>query len=143
MVAYSFKQRFITPIELGLGILAEGSVEGAFPQTHTIRGFGKRRHARPGEIVQLYYGMRTRQCRLIGKARCIETPRIGIFPENGMIDIDSLKSPIPRMCKTAIYLDQFARSDGFDDWADMRKFWIDEHGPNKFEGVLIKWEPIR
>ena len=41
-------------------------------------------------------------------------------------------------------LDMFAREDGFDDWAGMRAFWLEEHdgkhlGP--FCGQLIQWKP--
>ena len=53
MVAYSLKPRFIPPI-----------LSGAKRQT--IRAISRRRHAIPGETLQLYTGMRTKQCRLIG-----------------------------------------------------------------------------
>ncbi len=51
MVAYSFDRRFVPAI-----------VSGAKRQT--IRAH-RARHARPGETLQLYTGMRTRQCRKI------------------------------------------------------------------------------
>lgn len=148
MVAYSFKQRFITPIELGLGILAKGSVE-AEPKTQTIRGEGKKRHARPGENVQLYYGQRTSQCRLLGVARCLAAPGIRIFIKKERIEIDAIPhmDEDKRIITSVPALDGFARADGFGDWPDMKKFWQDEHeelvriGP--FVGRLIKWEPIR
>lgn len=39
-------------------------------------------------------------------------------------------------------MEEFARVDGFPDFATMKKFWADEHGGATFEGVLIKWEKI-
>lgn len=69
MVAYSFKKRFVDPIRVGLS-----SVSLSFdcqPKRQTIRSIGKRRHARPGETLQLYTAMRTKQCRKIGDARCM------------------------------------------------------------------------
>jgi hypothetical protein len=46
MVAYSFAPQFIDTIRSGT-------------KCQTIRPIGKRRHARTGEPVQLYTGMRT------------------------------------------------------------------------------------
>lgn len=71
MVAYSFKKQFIKPVQAGLGIL-DPSPENSLitPKRQTIRAIGKRRHAREGENIQLYYGMRTKQCTSIGVARC-------------------------------------------------------------------------
>lgn len=52
MVAYNFQSRFAGPIKRG-------------EKSHTIRKNGKRRHARPGEPLQLYTGMRTKSCKKI------------------------------------------------------------------------------
>ncbi|MEJ0016825.1 MAG: ASCH domain-containing protein [Acetobacteraceae bacterium] len=46
MVAYSFKRDFAAPILAGI-------------KRQTIRA-DRRRHARPGEVLQLYTGMRTK-----------------------------------------------------------------------------------
>lgn len=45
MVAYSFQKRFVEPIRSGR-------------KRQTIRA-DRKRHARPGEVLQLYSGMRT------------------------------------------------------------------------------------
>jgi uncharacterized protein YqfB (UPF0267 family) len=58
MVAYSFKARFVEPILAGT-------------KTQTIRA-DRKRHARPGEDLQLYTAMRTKQCKLIRVARCTQ-----------------------------------------------------------------------
>jgi hypothetical protein len=49
MVAYSFQKQFVPAIISG-------------KKRQTIRAFGKRRHAYVGEPIQLYVGMRTKQC---------------------------------------------------------------------------------
>ena len=65
MSAYSFKRRFVNPIRVGLcldpifqiGKHEVSEMEAPIrPKRQTIRAEGKRRHARPGEIVQLYHG---------------------------------------------------------------------------------------
>lgn len=152
VVAYSFRERFIAPITKGLGReLIEGF--GApipvradiSPKRQTIRAIGRRRHARPGEILQLYYGMRTKQCRSIGVALCTGVKEIRISVEGAKIEI--LHDIVWHETRTRDGLDEFARNDGFSDWADMQSFWRKEHGNLKhlgpFVGVLIEWEPIR
>lgn len=80
MVAYSFKRQFVAPIALGLGIACPNGFAPAAgvvrPKRHTMRSTGKRRHARPGEGLQLYWGMRTKSCLKIGDAKCIKVEQI-------------------------------------------------------------------
>lgn len=137
MVAYSFKERFIGRIETGLGIRTDENFTLRNPaKTQTIRAIGKRRHARSGEVLQLYYGMRTKKCRQIGTAKCVEVEPIIIW--------DTFAIMVGGKVLTARQIKTFARADGFDDLDDMRDFWKKEHGNfDKFEGVLIRWEPIR
>lgn len=169
MVAYSFKERFITPIRVGLGLIGMGTHNGVevpcefviddatgklapfdpltdldppvHPKRQTIRSVGKRRHARPGETLQLYYAMRTKACRKIGEARCTSVAGIRIWINEGRVSVDDYPA-----LREADDLDIFAQADGFGDWADMREFWKGEHGDLKrlgpWTGVLIKWEPI-
>ena len=143
MVAYSFKKQFIEPIMAGLGV--EIDAPEVQPKRQTIRAIGKRRHARPGEVIQLYTAMRTKQCRKLGEARCVsvggvllkwsEWPSFCTFNIRDGRRVGALV-PIPDM-------EAFARADGFGDFAQMRKFWADEHGGATFEGLLIKWEAVR
>lgn len=122
MVAYSFKKRFVLPILTGT-------------KPGTIRAIRKR-HAEPGEQLQLYQGMRTRQCRLIMRAPCTETwsisIKLGSRPEiiRGPDKVDDL--------------DRFAVADGFTDFDDMARFWHDEHPDlSTFSGVQLMWDPGR
>jgi hypothetical protein len=140
MVAYSFKRRFVDRIRVGLS-----SVSLSFdppPKLQTIRAIGKRRHARPGEVLQLYTAMRTRQCAKIGDARCVAVTDIRIiFGDSSTYDFIYIGD-----CE-AIHdieqLDCFAVLDGFSCWDDMLQFWSEEHPDVRdFLGVLIQWEPL-
>lgn len=125
MVAYSFKKQFAEPILLG-------------SKRQTIRA-DRRRHARPGEQLQLYTGMRTKHCRLIARATCTDVERVMLdFSNYGVVKIgDTVLFSDARM-------QEFARSDGFASWADMRNFWRENHpGTDVFEGVLIMWGDLR
>lgn len=143
MVAYSFKARFVAPISIGLGIEIPqwpGLVIPAGleikPKRQTIRANGKRRHAREGETLQLYYAMRTKQCRKIGDARCTEVLPIKIRPRTMMIWLN--RQMLVHQAVTALAL-----SDGFASTAEMKEFWLKEHPDvETFEGVLIRWEPL-
>lgn len=136
MVAYSFKPRFVEPIRVGLG---ERRMHTVHPKRQTIRA-DRRRHARPGEELQLYRGLRTKGCYLIGRARCIDVVPIQIhFRKRRRSDWVRAVIKLDRPSQ----LDHFARDDGFRDWQELREFWAQEHpGVDDFEGVLITWGPL-
>lgn len=138
MVAYSFKKRFVEPIRWGLGLgldLSDGCVRIGEPKRQTIRAVGKRRHARPGETLQLYTAMRTKQCEKIGLARCTSCDPI-------FINVFDTHLEFLRFAPEPVGLDAFARADGFENAAEMHAFWAKEHGLGWFKGVLIKWVPL-
>jgi hypothetical protein len=121
MVAYSFKAQFRAPILAGT-------------KRQTIRA-DRKRHARAGEQLQLYTGMRTRNCGLIGRALCSMVDPIRIAVSEGWIET-------PRLGRfySVSSLDDFARADGFADWSGMQDFWRREHPDAAiFSGVLIQW----
>jgi hypothetical protein len=152
MVAYSFQKRFAEPI-------LDGS------KLQTIRP-DRRRHARPGEELQLYVGMRTKQCRLVARKTCAAvlpivlnftsdlTPQGGFafvgegYPflahggaqeasVIGLLGLDGLRF-------VAAHCETLARNDGFTGWQAMKAFWIERHGapahPDEvFVGKLIGW----
>lgn len=125
MVAYSFQRRFCDDV-------------AALAKRQTIRGLRKR-HAQPGEPVQLYFAMRTKHCRKL------------VTPDPICVSADPITIMVPdnvtRTCQVSLdeglptYIDEFARADGFSDADDFARFWRDVHGPGLFEGVLIKWTP--
>lgn len=127
MVAYSVMKRFVEPVQLGL-------------KDHTIRAERAHpsRHARPGEPLQLYTGMRTKHCRKIIDPGpiCIGVHPIQII--RGCYGIAAIHLP-GMILEQEEQLDLFARSDGFDDLQDMSGFWDNYQKPGDFFGVLIKW----
>lgn len=131
MVAYSFKKQFGPPILAGT-------------KSQTIRA-DRKRHARPGEMVQLFTGMRTRQCRRLGESQCVEVlpVRFG-FSRRGAAELMQVGE---RYLITGAQMDAFAQADGFADLAAMVGFWWAEHPPDggnvlTFEGVLIHWQAL-
>lgn len=150
MVAYSFKERFVLPIEVGLGRWTQETWQRPtdvprqlpHPKRQTIRAIGKRRHARPGEVIQLYTGMRTKNCRSIGVGRCVSVDPIRLFVALDYITIPDLERGGNYFLNNVKARD-FARADGFEDAKEMHAFWEKEHGRGYFDGLLIKWEPIR
>jgi hypothetical protein len=130
MVAYSFKRRFAPPILMG-----------AKAQTIRVNRAGRSRHARAGEQLQLYIGMRTRHCRRLGAPACTAVVPVRlVFGPKGpaeLFQVDGLPLPPARM-------DVFAREDGFESVQDMAAFWWEEHPGDgallTFEGVLIRWQ---
>lgn len=122
MVAYSFQARFELPIISGR-------------KTGTIRNLGRRRHARPGEALQLYTGMRTRSCRLLAQAACVAVEPIRLHFHSPAVLVGA-------GCYEIEDLDTFAQGDGFRDWDDMAAFWREAHplphlGP--WIGLWVRW----
>lgn len=156
MVAYSYKRRFIVPIMVGLGLplrpedISMAIADGApldRPKRQTIRANGKRRHARPGETLQLYYAQRSPQhCRKIADSRCSEVLPVKIRFAKHRRPNDSVLLPNHGYVNRGYEegeLDHFAVSDGFLSWEEMRDFWRAEHpGVTDFDGVLVRWEPL-
>ena len=126
MVAYSFKARFEMPIREGW-------------KTQTIRA-ERARHARPGEMLQLFVGMRTRHCRkIVADVRCTDVMAIVIsFDGDGAIG-RIITDGVP-----VRDLDAFAVQDGFKDADEMADFWRREHTPvGLWHGVVIEWAAPR
>lgn len=135
MVAYSFQRRFVPAI-------LDGS------KTHTLRG-PRRRYAREGEAMQLYAGMRTRQCRLIARATCNRFFGVVLkFSAYQCFALFDVVEQEPGVWKRRGRLrrmgdpDAFARSDGFEDIDDMGRWWRDNHGVTSWEGFLIGWAQL-
>lgn len=134
MVAYNFQRRFVPAIESGA-------------KCHTIRRISKRRHARVGEFLQLYTGMRTKSCRKIFEDDriCTLSSRIDllILPNCiGAIRLGEARSYGKRLRHTDCeeQIERFAVEDGFDSAADMHAFWLDFHGAGTFRGMMIGWD---
>jgi hypothetical protein len=131
MVAYSFAPQFVDAIRNGT-------------KCQTIRPIGKRRHARPGEPVQLYTGMRTAKC-----SKIVETDPICTGCHKIAIEIVQAKPTAQNIAHeiTEILIDgqavdesDIAWADGFDDVDEMAKWFGDQYGVGTFVGVMITWE---
>lgn len=144
MVAYSFKSFFAGQIESG-------------HKRQTVRG-QRSRHARPGERLQLYVGMRTKHCRKIAAdPLCTEVRSVEIVISE-LINEIIVSIAIDRVHLRRADIEAFARADGFAPEhlgnsfpaklygrtarETMGRFWIDAHPDvSKFTGVLISWQP--
>ena len=134
MVAYSFNRQFMEPIQLGAKL-------------QTVRGF-RARHARPGEPIQIYCGMRTRACfKVIPDPVCTEVCEVSIELEARLAAKHWIRGiEIDGVALDGAEIEAFAFADGFGQpdspeqaRAKMERFWIEQHGPGTFLGVLIKW----
>lgn len=129
MVAYSFQRQFVRPIEDDVKL-------------STIRALSKRRHAREGDEVQLYCGMRTKTCFLIGRRVCAGAGVVALdfgLPERVLI---SCGGPINGVIDGMRNLNAFAKRDGFSSWRSLRDFFQATHKVESyFVGVIILWRP--
>mgnify|MGYP007071569228 CR=1 FL=1 len=132
MVAYSFKPRFVLPIELG-------------EKRQTIRGVGKKRHARSGDTLQLYTGPRMKP-RKIGEATCESSSPItlafGDATKRPFVVFGDPQTAGPgEILITPAELDEFAVLDGFADWQALADFWAETHAPLPAEwtGIIVRW----
>jgi hypothetical protein len=137
MPAYSFQERFIP-------FLLDGSKD------HTVRKerSARSRHVRPGEIIQLYYGVCTKWCRKIGEATCSAVHCLQITQEEILFPIAWEFAPL-----CAFDRNLFAWRDGFrpeGSTADnpagafdlMLRFWKQTH-ELPFQGVVIYWKDFK
>jgi hypothetical protein len=151
MVAYSFAPEFRPQV-------------AALIKRQTVRAHRKR-HARPGEPVQLYAGMRTKHCRKLVDTDplCTAVRPIEIHLNN-LIDELVASIAIDGRPLNRDEIEAFAVADGFSpevfEWSDTRRralgrdlqalrtaranmglFWLLTHGECRFEGVVVTWEP--
>jgi hypothetical protein len=128
MPAYNFKAQFAALVESG-------------QKRQTIRAIGKRRHASPGEALQLYTGQRTKACRKL------VTPD-PICTETHTVTMVRVIAPRRDANAYRLYLDgelvfwdevpAIAIADGFGNSTAFFNFFEDAHGM-PFPGILIKW----
>ncbi len=144
MVAYGFKSFFSGQIESG-------------HKRQTVRS-ERSRHARPGERIQLYSGLRTKYCRkIVADPVCTEVRSVEIVISD-LIDELIVSIVIDGVHLRRDDVEAFARADGFAPEhlgnsfpaklygrtarETMGRFWMDTHpGKSKFTGVLISWQP--
>jgi hypothetical protein len=161
MVAYSFQKRFVGHLQAGLepGPWVPGM------KRHTLRLPRRNGHARPEQPVQLYTGMRTRQCRLVGRAVARAQIPVRIYVGDGQpFTLARSDGPAPRSRVAGLApvvqqlldmpphvllgrddMEAFARSDGFADAVAMEAFFeVPAAEPGvvwSLEMILVGWEP--
>ena len=144
MVAYSFAPQFADQV-------------ATLAKRQTVRA-DRKRHARVGERLQLYTGMRTRQCRKLLDIDpvCVDVRPIEIvFYCNWLDNQPEWSAYIGRMsidgrAQTHTEIETFAKADGFDpdrlhdglSARRMAKFWAKHHGLGGFSGVVSRWESL-
>jgi hypothetical protein len=116
MPALNFQKQFAALVESG-------------EKRQTIRAERKdgRMPAKPGDIIALYTGMRTKSCRKLADVECIAVETIRI--SYGYITVNYQAQDEY----------QLAVADGFEDVAAMRDWFSKTHGL-PFTGHLIRWK---
>lgn len=114
MVAFNFSSQFVADVESGR-------------KTQTIRQTSR---AQAGDPIQLYTGQRTKACRKIGDAVCIDSMYIGMTAR-GITLGDASRYPRD--------IDDFAKADGFADYAAMWKWFSERYRTNSFVGYITRW----
>lgn len=115
MVAINFSAEFADAVAAGR-------------KTQTIR---QKARAKPGDALQLYTGQRTKDCRKLGEGVCIDCTYIGLT-KRGITLGDASKFPGN--------IDDFARSDGFKNYAAMWDWFSRRYETNSFTGNVIRWK---
>lgn len=114
MVAINFSAQFADRVQRG-------------EKRQTIR---RGRKCEAGAALQLYTGQRTKACRKLGDAVCKDVTYVGLTAR-GVTLGDKSKFPSD--------IDEFARADGFADYAEMWKWFSERYETNSFTGYVIRW----
>lgn len=117
MAALNFDQQFCGPVE----------------RREKRRSIRQTRRAKVGDRIQLYTGMRTKSCRKLVNEDpvCVCVDYVALRPDSLTVG-DVNKHPRDR--------DEFARLDGFRDYAEMHRWFSDRYGTEYFVGYVHEWE---
>lgn len=126
MPAYSFKERFIPLIKSG-------------EKKQTIRA--KRKHqAKKGDVLYLYFGMRTKWCMKIKETICTDVRSIAIS-KKGVVKVGGKRLSLDEKIQLA-YADGFRwekeGKSSIDAWEVMFRWWNQTHSL-PFKGDIIYW----
>lgn len=130
MPTLSFKKQFCGRVEAG-------------EKTHSLRS--KRKRAwKVGDYLGLYYALRTKQKRLLGKTTVVALQDVSIHLRSvGEGELFAFDITIDGELLTPDEAESFARRDGFQDLSAMRLFWIVENrmiADDVWRGDLIHWK---
>lgn len=125
MPALNFKKQFVPKIQ-------------AQEKRSTIRA-ERKNPIKVGDVLQLYTGMRTKQCTLVGTAECSNITPVKIADDAPYI-LMKLSGDIDykwyRFVEDA--LKHFHTTDGFDTYDEMKTFFRKQY-QLPFTGNLIEW----
>lgn len=131
MPLLGFRARFAAPI-----------LDGSKRQTIRRPRKDKRPHASVGSTLYLYTGLRTKNARKLGEARCLDVDEVRMhFGRNTVTVTHDLGI---RPILSFLELDAFAQADGLKDWEDMKATFAEIHGDlTEFTGVIIRWGDLQ
>lgn len=115
MVALNFSPEFVELILSG-------------EKCQTIR---KTKRASKGDILQLYTGQRTEECRKLREAVCLYVDYVHIAPD-GLTVGDTEMHPGNS--------EAFAKRDGFADYAALLAWFKAKYGTDHFVGYVHRWK---
>lgn len=117
MVAINFQKQFWGDVEAG-------------NKTQTIR---REARCQAGDVLQLYGGQRTKQCRLLREAICAGVNRVTLTEEGPIFQEPGWEAKDK---------DLFAQKDGFPDYKAMYEWFYNRYREAEFTGYVIKWNPL-
>lgn len=134
MPAYNFQPQFADAVQSG-------------EKRQTIRAIGKRRHATPGQPIQLYTGMMHKTCRKLIKpdpvCTAVQRVRIEKFPAKNKHDCDFFQMYLDGEVMFKHEVRDLAINDGFDSPEAFFQFfdqtYFKKNGDWPFNGLLIRW----
>lgn len=122
MGLYNFQSRFVPFI-----------LDGR--KMHTIRA-RRARSDKPGSILHLYTGLRTKKAKLLLRVTCTRVEEIEIL--NGIFgDENHASVTIDGQTLDRSEREMLAQRDGFSNFEDMIAFW---NGRLPFRGHIIHWK---
>lgn len=128
MVALNFIKQFADDVESG-------------EKTQTIRKQGKRAAPEVGSTIQLYTGMRTKQCRLLGSGRVLRCQPIIIRPWVNELLLHDWASDRWVIFDSDKSLSKFSSKDGFESISAFFEYFKKvADNDRSFRGNLIEWE---
>jgi len=114
MVAINFSPEFAGPVERG-------------EKRQTIRRTAR---CKPGDRLHLYTGQRTKNCRKLLEAICVDVRPVRISA--GSLHVDGA-------CLMADTANDFAIADGFEGYGDMWNWFSERYRTSSFTGYVIRW----
>lgn len=130
MTAYNFKAQFATDVKSG-------------KKLQTIRKVGKRKPPKAGSELQLYTGMRTKNCRLLARAVCTSVRPVQIDTRL-MLVLLYAGDQCPPLKIDGQWLVDLAKADGFASVEEFFLFFESQchpHDQGVLFGHLISWRP--